>query len=275
MKILIVSVCYNNFSDALVYIKSLEKAITIDLSIKKINFYLVNNGVEFSKLEINLLKEINLIEVCIIENRGNVGYFPGCFIGLQEAINEYESYDILIVSNVDLKVSEDIFSKLALLRIRYEKCNVVLAPSIISLSENKDRNPKVLNRFTKKEMKKYLFLYWIPYLHYFYKRTLYKFKKYNDLLLSGAPIYAPHGSFIIFLNGRKLWNDFLSYPIFLFGEEIHIGEQALINNIPIYYHQELKIIDSDHASTGKENEFFIRKHNYKAINYLINRYWQY
>lgn len=274
MKILITCVCYNNFTDALGYIASLSKAFVITASVEKLDLYLVNNGVAFTPEQRAKISTVDLFDVIVVENQANNGYFPGCLTGYKQSVIDKKHYDAMLVSNVDLEVADDFFSQLALLNSSYKESPTIIAPSIVSLAENKDRNPKVLARFSRKQMQKYLFLYAIPYLHSFYKKTFYKSKANTTSVANGSTIYAPHGSFIVFLGGAKFWQDLLEYPVFLFGEEIYIGEQALLHNIPVKYHAELKVIDSDHASTGKENERFIRKHNFKAISYLFNRYWK-
>lgn len=274
MNILITCVCYNNFRDAFTYIESLSKALSISKSVIKVDLYLVNNGVPFEAEQREEIVTVELLDVILVENKTNDGYFPGCLKGYKQSLSTQKKYDVMLVSNVDLEVSEDFFNQLILINDKYQKTPTIIAPSILSLSENKDRNPKVKTRFTKKQMQKYLLLYAIPYLHLIYKKTAYKLNKSIKNIENGSTIYAPHGSFIVFVGGSEFWQDFLNYPVFLFGEEIYIGEQSNVNNILVRYHTELKVIDSDHASTGKENEHFIRKHNFQAIRYHYNRYWK-
>ena len=273
MKLLITCVCYNNFPDALSYIESLSKSLSKTSNIEILDLYLVNNGIAFTTEEIKKISTPDMFNVNIVENPSNNGYFPGCFAGYNQSLKNGVDYNAMLISNVDLQVEPSFFNELVSLESYYQSTPVIIAPSIISLSEKKDRNPKIKARFSKKQMHKYLFLYAIPYLHYLYTKTVYKLKRNKKSAINNTAIYAPHGSFVVFLQGAKQWKDFLDYPVFLFGEEIHIGEIARFNNIPVKYHTELKIVDSDHASTGKESSRFIRKHNLKAIQYLINKYW--
>jgi len=273
MKVLITCVCYNNFSDALDYINSLSTSLVTAPAVEVVDLYLVNNGAEFTPEQIAEISTPDLFNVIVVENQANNGYFPGCLKGYTQSLTNGKHYDAMFVSNVDLEVEADFFEQLLILNFSYKQVPIIIAPSIVSLAENKDRNPKVKSRFSKKQMQKYLFLYAIPYLHSFYKKTVYKSKPSSVKMPNGSTIYAPHGSFIVFLGSAKYWQNMLEYPVFLFGEEIYIGEQASKYDIPVKYHAELKVIDSDHASTGKENEGFIRKHNFKAISYLFNRYW--
>ncbi|NOR69066.1 MAG: hypothetical protein GQ532_05135 [Methylomarinum sp.] len=240
---------------------------------ESVDLYLVNNGAALTLEQVGEISTADLFDVIVVENQANNGYFPGCLTGYTQSLTNGRQYDAMLVSNVDIEVADDFFSQLFLLNACYKQDPIIIAPSIVSLSENKDRNPKVKIRFSKKQMQKYLFLYRIPYLHSFYKKTFYRSKPSTATMANGTEIYAPHGSFIVFLSGEEYWRNMLEYPVFLFGEEIYIGEQASKHNISVKYHAELKVIDSDHASTGIENESFIRKHNLSAISYLYNRYW--
>jgi GT2 family glycosyltransferase len=271
MRILITCVCYNNFTDAYEYINSLSSSLKYSKCSIELDVFVVNNGIEFTGAQTATLSNFGEIKVSVINNINN-GYFGGCLAGYKAAISTGKSYDAMIASNVDLAVESDFLEEFMALISIYQEKSAIIAPSIFSLSENKDRNPKVKIRYSLKQMKKYVFLYTIPYLHALYKNTLYK-NKVSNPLPPGSEIYAPHGSFIIFVGGVDNWEGFLNYPVFLFGEEIHIGEQAKALDLPVVYHPELKVLDSDHASTGLQNESFLRKHNLTAMRYLIKRYW--
>lgn len=271
MKILIICVCYNNPEDLLRYLDSIEVSVD-SYKYKKLNisFTVVNNGDKFSIEMVKALdKYKDKLNIYLVENVGNVGYFPGMHIGWGKHLSS--SFDFVITSNVDLKVNYDFFD---ILYNCYDSGKKIIGPGIISEKEKKNRNPKILNRPSKKNMFKYVFLYSIPYLHHFYKNYIYPRKKReqkDDFHLK--KIYAPHGSFIIFQNLTQDIDDFLSYPIFLFGEEIYVGEVARLMNIDVIFNNDLIIIDSDHATTSLQKESFLRKHNLKAIKYLLSTYW--
>lgn len=271
MKVLIICVCYNNPEDLLKYLDSIEVSIeSCKYQNLNLNFAIVNNGEKFSSdIIIALEKYKTKLNVCLIEDNGNVGYFPG----MQIAWSKYSSFsfDFVIASNVDLKVNYDFFDTL---HSYYDNESKIIGPKIISEKEKKNRNPKILTRPSTKNMLKYVFLYSIPYLHHFYKIYIYPRKKREEKnSYHLKKIYAPHGSFIIFQNLTKNINDFLCYPIFLFGEEIYVGEVARRMEISVIFNNDLIVIDSDHATTSLQKEGFLRKHNLKAMKYLLSTYW--
>ncbi len=270
MKLIFTGVLYNNFSDFLGFVDSVNKAFenkVIDEDVS-ISINVVNNGDNLNSLQKDELSQLNhnCLHIDLIEGHGNIGYFPGIYLTCKGYSSDF---DFFVVCNFDLKISENFFTELA---EENRDRNEVIAPKIFSLSENKDRNPKIMNRPSCKAMLKYRCLYAIPYLHYFYKKYFYGKKKVVSYY-NGVKMYAPHGSFIIIKGCHEYLDKILNYPVFLFGEEIHVGEIAKNNQIPVIYNNRIKVLDSDHASTSLQKEGFIRKCNLQAINYLIKSYW--
>ena len=262
--ILVNAICYNNFSD----IKPFVEAFTsYSCDYYNININIINNGKEIPNDILCYLNEIENLKV--ISGHGNVGYFPGAKLGLNI---EKTQYNHMIVCNMDLTISEDFFKEFSLVNI-----TGIIAPQIYSSFEKKDRNPKIVARYNKKQIRKFEFLYAVPYFHFFYKNSVYKLKglikSKKSRKTTSCDIYAPHGSFIVFSNNNQFWDEYLSYPIFLFGEEIFIGEIAMKNKDRVTYLPSMKVYDRDHGSTGLESETFIRKNNLFAIQYLKDRFW--
>lgn len=267
MRILITCVCYNNPSDLINYLESLKKSKTIECEIV---ISVVNNGNKFDVKTINNIQKYqDVFKINIVEEFGNIGYFPGLNIGWE--LHKNDIFDYIIISNIDLAVKSDFFSRL---KEHYSSISRIIAPSILSLKEKKDRNPKMLARPSKKSMFKYIFLYTIPFLHHFYKKFIYpKKNKKNIAYSNNIKVYAPHGSFIIFQNINSQLKEYLSYPVFLFGEEIYIAEIAKTLKHDIVYLNDIVIIDSDHATTSLQSEKFIRTNNLNAMKFLLSRFW--
>lgn len=277
MKLLIICVCYNNPDDFIKYLHSIRKSKQFSEQYSNddqidITIHVVNNGDSFnSSIKHEFEKKSSQIRINILEGQGNIGYFPGLLHGWKNASKE--KFDMVIVSNIDLELSENFLLKLNSAVDKSKK--IIVAPSIISGFEKKDRNPKIINRPSKKAMLKYLFLYSIPYFHHLYKTLLYPRKKIIDTNnYDQKKIYAPHGSFIIFSNVDGFISQYLSYPVFLFGEEIFVGEKANYFKHDVIYLKDIIVNDSDHATTSLQKENFIRKHNLAAIKYLYSNFWK-
>lgn len=260
-KILINAICYNNFSDVETFIDSVK----YDSTFYTLN--IINNG---NPLPEDILKRLSFFDnVNVISGHGNIGYFPGAHLGLQ-SIETFSDYDTMIVCNLDLKLDENFF-----LNLNTYNSEAILAPSIYSEFEKRDRNPKVIQRYTKEKINKIINFYSVPFLHTIYKAFYYNIFKIKNRKAydKGMEFYAPHGSFIIFDGNSHLWREFTSYPVFLFGEEIFVAEVARKHNQPVIYAKDLLVIDRDHASTSLEGERFLRLHNLKAMQYLKNEFW--
>ncbi len=262
-KVLVNAVCYNNFDTIVEFVNGfsgIDGAIEYHINI-------INNGRDIPD---SILKELeDKSNVTLLSGHGNIGYFPGALVGLNNVSN-IESYNCMIVCNMDLRVDEKFSSVLS-------ACNTsgVIAPKIFSTHENRDRNPKVVNRYTRADIKKFKLMYSIPYAMMLYSKTIYGIRKNKtkSVDVKDNDIYAPHGSFIIFNENLHSWFDYLSYPVFLFGEEIHVGEVAIANKERVTYCKDIIVIDEDHGSTGLESEHFIRKNNLIAVEYLLKKYW--
>ena len=146
--------------------------------------------------------------------------------GIENALKENKiktsSFDYFIISNVDLVLAKNFFTEL------FIKVNIKntgwIAPKIYSLSEKKDRNPKIIARPSKSKISFLCLMYKIPILYYFYRLILYSSTRKIKLSKNINYIYAGHGSFMIFTNYFSTNINYINFNSFLFGEEIFIAE---------------------------------------------------
>jgi hypothetical protein len=270
VNVLISAVCYNNFRDAHLFVIELAKSLGSSVG-TCVQLKLVNNGDDFP----SHIKEQILAYCCadnlkieFLEGHGNVGYFPGAALGLAHSAT-LKIFSVLIVCNLDLHFEKDFFEQL---NSKMSSDPLILAPAIYSVSENKQRNPKIMKRYSLFKMCIFVGLYLVPWLHLIYRKTLYS-QKPLKVAEPGESIYAAHGSCICFVGGNEFWKEFLSYPRMLFGEEIFVAEIASSRGIETRYRPELRVIDRDHGSTGKKNEKFLRLCNLNSIWFLIKKFY--
>ncbi len=153
----------------------------------------------------------------------------------------------------------------------------VVAPSIISNYRQADLNPKIIKKVPKAKFLIFKTIFSNDLLFRIQNKiNTYKYRKKRILdksVYHMKNIYAPHGAFIIFTKEYFDRGGSFDYPIFLFGEEIFVAESCLQLSLHVVYDQELKILDNDHGSTGKEKIAFIRREHKKAIKFILDNYY--
>lgn len=258
-KIAIIAVNYNTYESLRQYLYSIEASLENVQVV--VDIYIADNSSQKELLDLSLFKlNIEVIKL------SNLGYLGGAFYILNNLI-DISDYDYIIISNVDLLLSKDFFTSLQ--GVVLDKNIAWIAPSIFSQEENRDRNPKIVYRYSKRRLRILYYMYRIPILHWLYTKTLYRRKRFSNISFP-MDIYAGHGSFMIFTSKFLKGNLPMKYPVFLFGEELFFAELALRNNLKVRYIPEIKVLDKEHISTSKMKSSFYYKCNRDAIRYILN-----
>ncbi len=266
MKITIFCVNYNSYDALKAYLESLEKS--------KKQF---NNNLELTVVIADNSDSIKTIETTYsykvkqLNTNGNTGYFGGISYGIQNSGESFREDDYTIVSNVDLIVPQEFFLELS--RITCDESVGCLAPAIISEVENGNRNPKIMSRPSKKKLQVLRMMFQFPALHKMYSNLIYLKRREKVQNATDGYIYAAHGSFLIFTNAAASFLESMSYPCFLFGEEIFVAENLMRIGLRTYYTSKVKVYDSEHVSTGQMKSKFYYKCNYDAIDMLLKEYF--
>ena len=196
---------------------------------------------------------------------------PGYLGGIKREMDKVDvkDYDYCIISNVDLTVEDDFF-----IRLTDYDCSEDtgwIAPQIWSEAEERDRNPKILNRYSLRKLQILRTFYQFPILDTLYTRTFYRKKKFESH--PAGEIYAGHGSFIVLTKRYFERCGKIDFPVFLFCEEIYLAEQCQKAGLKVIYVPDIKVRDTEHASTGKMNHGFYCRCNYQAMQYIIKKYY--
>jgi len=273
-------VCYNSYTEALNYLSSINSNINADEV--DLDLFFIDNSSDVDDIAVDELKlqtyNFNLNYV----KSQNLGYFPSSAAAVEKLAIHLDVYDYTIVSNVDLSVSDDFFSNLKELNITDSVG--AIAPTIYSKALDVDRNPKIYKKpsFLKLNALRFLFGFSLTYLllrlinqtrlqlRQNLKSNASTIKNLN--VTNNAKIYAGHGSFLILT--RKLCASLgnLDYPVFLFGEEIYIGETCIKFGLDVVFTPELVVYDSEHVSTGLMQPSAYRKFNAEALDYILKNY---
>jgi GT2 family glycosyltransferase len=263
-------VCVNYNTNELLnnYIKSIAKAKSLLNYPLRIDILIGDNSEIFDPVRNNLNKDISVFH---INNKNNLGYIGGVTRAIKESNIDLNSYDYVIISNVDLTISDTFFKKMVSLKIGSEIGWI--APCIFSEKEKRDRNPKIIKRPSVGKMKTIALMYRFPLIHYIYSNTIYKNSDKNSTNFSNNNIYAGHGSFMIFTNSFIKKNLNFRFPGFLFGEEIFFAELVRMSKLKTIYIPELIVNDIDHASTNKLKKAIFYKINYQSIKIITEKFF--
>jgi hypothetical protein len=213
------------------------------------------------------------IELSHIKTNINAGYFGAVSYVFQHEIVNPELYDFTIISNVDIHIPDDFLYNL--LNFEPPAGTGIIAPSIISISENIDKNPGMTTRPTKYKMLFYQFLYANSWFYrIFLKIRKFRIKLIRPVQYDNRIIYAAHGSLIILCKAYFALRGAVNYPVFLFGEEIFLAEELLNRKLLTIYNPSIKVFDDEHIGTSKIKIQSQCKLSYTAIKYLINKYFK-
>jgi GT2 family glycosyltransferase len=190
----------------------------------------------------------------------NLGYFGGARRGISKYLEEHPLPDWVIVSNVDLLITDPQFlQKLAALKSAPHVGAV--APRIASGLTGRNQNPFMRSRPSAVRMHLYKWLYrsWLALnAHELGSAAFHRMRTAlrqvtqttSDLGrdVSGK-IYAPHGSFVVLSKEYFLAGGSLDFPCFLFGEEIYLAENLRRLGLDVIYEPSLEVVHQEHKST--------------------------
>jgi len=265
-KIILYCVTYNSYDEAELFLQSVNNAAaqTPDMSVTVV----VADNTEDNRRDISTEYDTITVQVHICPR--NLGYLGA----VQECMRLYapNDYDFFAISNVDLKVDAGAFAYLSKLEVDQQVGWI--APQIYSVQENRDRNPKILSRYSRKKLSILHFLYKHPWANRLYEKTLYKRKKVSVVKhKEGEEIYAGHGSFMIFTHAYLAKAGLPNYPVFLFGEEIYFAEQCRLNALKTVYVPGIRIVDSEHCSTSSMHSSAYYRYNAESLQYILQAYY--
>lgn len=246
------------------YITSIEFAAQAAKEWVHVSVFIADNTVDKHE---PIKSTSDIISIQAFPFHQNLGYF-GAIHKMMEHVAP-ETFDFAIISNVDVIMSEHFFTDLLALQTKDD--TGWIAPQIFSKLEQRDRNPKIMQRYPKRKLQILRNLFRFPLLYNLYTHTVYKSKK----LVRHEPgeIFAGHGSFIILTRNYFLKCGIINYPMFLFCEEIYLGEQCRENGLKVLYEPTIQVSDAEHASTSTFKRSKYCKLNFKAVSYILDTYY--
>ena len=282
MNILFVPVTYNSYDALDNYIASIGKALdaAADPTIS-VTIHVADNSTIEEKEKRKVEGNISLLT----SHYDNPGYLPAALKTVYS--EDVAKYDYIIISNVDIVLDETFFTTLR--DLKADADTVWIAPFIWSPSEQRDVNPKIQERYTKKRLRLLRLFFRFPLVWYTYSKSVYRLRKGSSAAASAPEsnlspltphpsplktIYAGHGSFMIFRPEIFLQEPKLDYPVFLFCEEIYMAEMALRIGKKVTHCPSVKVWDKEHASTGLMGLWRYCKYNHDALSYIIRTFYE-
>lgn len=263
-RIAIYCVTYNSYPEFYHYLDSICQAVKTAEGKAEVEVFVADNT---DKVPQEISYQTDNVRLKVFPFHQNLGYFGAIGKMMQQV--DTTVYDYCIISNVDLILDKDMLIMLA--EYPYEDTTGWIAPQIWSQQEKRDRNPKIISRYPLSKLKKLQTLFKYPLLYALYIMTLYRRKTFQNH--SAGEIYAGHGSFIILTREYLTRCGIIDYPVFLFCEEIYLGEQCRLHDLKVVYQPDIHVVDTEHASTCTFKRSKYCKYNYQAISHILKNYY--
>jgi len=280
MKICILAVCHNSYDEALLFLNSIAESVkntSVDLDV-----FFIDNSTKFNEFSVGKIQNLYAGFGIKYIRSENLGYLPSIACSIEQHSINLEKYDYSCISNVDLILADDFFTCLE--NIIVNRGVGIYAPAILSSALHVNRNPKIVKRPSVAKLKlnrllfKYSMSHFILRLVNTARLKIQQYVKADKTLHASTQrnvtktIYAPHGSFMILTKEFTKNDSKLSYPIFLFCEEIYLAEKSIEFNLSVAYCPDLVVFDSEHVSTSLMKPASYRKQNFEALSYILTNY---
>lgn len=282
---LVIGINYKTDEHAAQFARSLTLYSAEDVSV-----ILVDNSDRGDPRAFNrLIHEANP-DVRCVQAPGNLGYFGGANFGLKQYRADFPLPEWVVVCNVDIEFKDPGFF-VTLRQMEATQGVGVVAPRIWSARFQRDLNPKITQRPTRRRMLFYKVIFGNYYLQAAYeilsvakyglkkqiRSALARFLKrpgHNTTSGGSAPMYASHGSCMIFNRRYFVSGGSIEYPVFLFGEEIFVAETARQLGLSVVHCPQLWVFDKEHASTGGAlRSRKVARYMKEATDYLVQNYF--
>ena len=158
--VLILCVTYHSDEELQGYVQSVDAAASLVAGECKVDVFVADNAASRSPEQGSDYAALRTYRTFPFPE--NLGYLGAAGRMLSE-VEDVAQYDYVAISNVDLYMPQDFFQKL--LQVSLPARVGWLATSILSSLEGRDRNPKILCRYTRRKLYLLRFLFKYGWLH--------------------------------------------------------------------------------------------------------------
>lgn len=190
--------------------------------------------------------------VSVYRSQRNLGYLPGCAWALECWLAAFRTMpDWIVVANSDMTLEHEFLERLAVLRCPDDVG--VVAPDIF-LASGARQNPLLSRRPLKLLMGAYAMLAHFSLFSSAFELWVWarhRIRALRPMPLGSAPrIYAPHGSLVLFHRRFFERGGTLRYGAPMYGEEIHLAEQARRAGLRVVWCRDLVADHFEHSTTA-------------------------
>lgn len=216
--------------------------------------------------------------VDLVPSPTNLGYLGAAKFGLGRYLAQGQTLpDWVIVSNPDIIIEDRQFLE-KLGRLDPSSAGVI-APRIVVPALNLNQNPFMRERPGKLKrwtMRVHAHDYFVSVVWDWLSRAKRglrsRLARKRPEVSAAGPIYAPHGSFMIFSRKYFEAGGYLDDQLFLYGEEIAVGELCRELGLPVIYDPTLSVIHNEHQSVGVGVTRTKFNHYRQSMRHLFSRY---
>jgi GT2 family glycosyltransferase len=201
----------------------------------------------------------------------NLGYVPGCAWALSRWLEQAALPTWICVTNTDLRLADDFLVRLAQMAVGDE--TGIVAPDV-RLRSGAQQNPILHRRPPRVMMHAYAALSRLAlFMPIFELSVRLRHALRRTGVATEGEIYAAHGS--IFLIHRRFFErgGTLQYRGTMYGEEIHVAEQARRAGLRVILRPELRVEHDEHATTRSVPSLQRRLWHAESAGVLWNDYF--
>jgi len=237
---------------------------------EEIQVYVLDNGSDNNELKVFCESER---AIKYYKPGNNLGYIGG-FLHVIDSLKSLGPGKI-ILSNTDIEIDTDLLERIGAYELN--KDEVMLGPDLISTRTHHSQNPFYEHRISESKLRmlNFVFSSWLTYSAYkvlgIMKAGI-KGKTKKKVETGVRPVYAIHGSFMIFKTSFvETYSAELHDAPFLFGEELRFAETALKHHLQILYCPQFKINHHEHATTQLFRSGKMLKHLKNSIDFFLKK----
>lgn len=216
-------------------------------------------------------------DAVVVRPRANLGYLGGCAFAFDEWCGRHGGVPAWCgVVNTDLELDRDFFLELVAAPLSAE--TGVLAPAV-HLPDGTHQNPYLRARPSLLRVLAHRLVFragWLAWGWTLGHELLRRTRPHTRVggTRERQRIYAPHGAAMFFRRSFFQQGGTLRFGSFMFGEELHIAEQARRMDVGVVYEPSCRVLHNAHAVVGKLPSATSRAWRAQSSDYIWSEYFR-